>query len=290
MGWTVAAQSKEELIPMYKKLNFLASSLTPYYTSKGYMAGNLVQLTVGGYLYETVGIINSLTYDIPEESPWEIGINDDGTEKDPSVKELSHIIRVTNFSFTPIQDFIPSVQPLNQNGEGSSRYISLTNNEDTNYIDQIENTTPPKKSGTPPPENNPIPIPAPLPLPESDNANTNTTNSNGTNSNGTNSKAKATKKLNPKATKKLNSNPPKNNKKNTPKKPINQPSTQSSPNPFAQTPRAIKDNTSNRTFGAFAPREFKNTFYGFGGGGDGFNGGGASGTWTIDVPLKPRRR
>jgi hypothetical protein len=92
MGWTVAAQSKQELIPMYKKLNFLASSLTPYYTSKGYMTGNLVQLTVGGYLYETVGIINSITYDIPEESPWEIGINDDGTEQDSSVKELSHII------------------------------------------------------------------------------------------------------------------------------------------------------------------------------------------------------
>jgi len=50
MGWTVAAQSKQELIPMYKKLNYLASSLTPYYTPKGYMAGNLVQLTVGGYL------------------------------------------------------------------------------------------------------------------------------------------------------------------------------------------------------------------------------------------------
>ena len=108
MGWTVAAQSKEELIPMYKKLNFLASSLTPDYTSKGYMAGNLVQLTVGGYLYETVGIINSITYDIPEESPWEIGIDTSGSD-DTSVKELPHIIRVTNFSFTPIQDFIPSV-------------------------------------------------------------------------------------------------------------------------------------------------------------------------------------
>ena len=125
MGWTVAAQSKQELIPMYKKLNYLASSLTPYYTGKGYMAGNLVQLTVGGYLYETVGIITSLTYDIPEDSPWEIGINDEpGAGDDTSVKELPHMIRVTNFSFTPIQDFIPSVQPYDD-GNGSSRYISL---------------------------------------------------------------------------------------------------------------------------------------------------------------------
>jgi hypothetical protein len=129
MGWTVAAQSKDELIPMYKKLNYLASSLTPYYTPKGYMTGNLVQLTVGGYLYEQVGIINSITYDIPEESPWEIGINDTGGD-DTSVKELSHIIRVTNFSFTPIQDFIPSLQ----SGEnGSSRYISLSDGGNNNY-------------------------------------------------------------------------------------------------------------------------------------------------------------
>lgn len=137
MGWTVAAQSKQELIPMYKKLNYLASSLTPYYTSKGYMAGNLVQLTVGGYLYEQVGIINSLTYDIPEESPWEIGIDDNGGY-DSSVKELSHIIRVSNFSFTPIQNFIPSVQPVGD-GNGSSRYISLNDGTgNTNYNDPFE--------------------------------------------------------------------------------------------------------------------------------------------------------
>lgn len=132
LGWTVAAQSKEELIPMYKKLNYLASSLTPYYTSKGYMAGNLVQLTIGGYLYETVGIINSLTYDIPEESPWEIGINDTANNYDNSVKELPHIIRVTNFSFTPLQDFIPSIQPAGDEN-GYSRYISLNNGVNNNY-------------------------------------------------------------------------------------------------------------------------------------------------------------
>jgi hypothetical protein len=50
LSWTVVAQSKQELIPMYKKLNYLASSLTPDYSPNGYMRGNLVQLTVGGYV------------------------------------------------------------------------------------------------------------------------------------------------------------------------------------------------------------------------------------------------
>jgi hypothetical protein len=149
LSWTVAAQSKQELIPMYKKLNYLASSLTGDYSPNGYMRGNLVQLTVGGYLYEQPGIITSLTYDVPTESPWEIGINDEG-EPDPSVNELPHIIRVTGFNFIPIQNFVPQKQQLtftnnnnpgttnNDTGfvktEGFQRYIALANGNDKGEI------------------------------------------------------------------------------------------------------------------------------------------------------------
>jgi hypothetical protein len=151
LSWTVVAQSKQELIPMYKKLNYLASSLTPDYSPSpnGYMRGNLVQLTVGGYVYEQPGFITSLTYDVPTESPWEIGINNDGGF-DPTVEELPHIIKVTGFSFTPIQRFIPKLQnniySFNNNTTGSTddnfgftktygpeRYIALTNGVNENY-------------------------------------------------------------------------------------------------------------------------------------------------------------
>ena len=151
LSWTVVAQSKQELIPMYKKLNYLASSLTPDYSPSpnGYMRGNLVQLTVGGYVYEQPGFITSLTYDVPTESPWEIGINTDGGF-DPTVEELPHIIKVTGFSFTPIQRFIPKLQnniySFNNNTTGSTddnfgftktygpeRYIALTNGVNENY-------------------------------------------------------------------------------------------------------------------------------------------------------------
>ena len=127
MGWTVAAQSKEELIPMYQKLNYLASSLTPDYSDIGYMRGNLVTLTVGGYLYEQTGIITGLNYSIPENSPWEIAINDVG-EADNSVKELSHIIKVTGFNFIPIHNFVPKIQKrtgIDGDTFGNERYIAL---------------------------------------------------------------------------------------------------------------------------------------------------------------------
>ena len=109
------------------------------------MKGNLVQLTVGGYLYEQPGFITSLSYEIQEDTPWEIGIGTAPGSEDGTVKELPHIIRVTGFSFTPIQNFVPSLQDntfagINNTGlansYGDERYIALANgpsNENNNY-------------------------------------------------------------------------------------------------------------------------------------------------------------
>ena len=53
---------------------------------------------MGGYLYDQPGIIKGLSYGIPQESPWEIAINENG-EDDASVKQLPHMIKVTGFTF-----------------------------------------------------------------------------------------------------------------------------------------------------------------------------------------------
>ncbi len=137
LSWTVAAQSKAELIPMYHKLNYLASSFTPNYSKNGYMRGNLVKLTIGGYLYEQPGIITSMTLDIPQESTWEIGIGTDQPE-DSSVKELPHIIRVTGVKFIPIHTFTPQLFDKNTLEQ---RYIALSNGfgkEKNNYSDNTQ--------------------------------------------------------------------------------------------------------------------------------------------------------
>ena len=134
LSFTCFAQSKAELIPMHKKLNYLASTLAPDYTQAGFMRGNLVRLTVGGYLYEQPGFITSLTYDVPQEAPWEIAINAEGGV-DSSVKELPHMVKVSGFSFTPIHTFLP--QKPNQANNPTSRFIALANAPDSrgNYAD-----------------------------------------------------------------------------------------------------------------------------------------------------------
>ena len=151
LGWTVAAQSKQELIPMYQKLNLLASSLAPNYSNTGYMRGNLVTLTIGGWCYEQPGIIQGMQLGVPTESPWEIAIPDapnvetvgegENTIKtDKSVKEMPMIVSVTGFNFKPIHNFIPQLQKNDYKGKdgfvskyGKERFIALNNGYNNNY-------------------------------------------------------------------------------------------------------------------------------------------------------------
>ena len=115
---------------MYKKLNFLASGIAPSYSRGGFMQGNLMRLTVGGYLYNQLGFIKGITYTIPKECTWEIAIDNAGGN-DNSVKELPHLIEVSNFSFTPIQEFVPRI--ADPDDLGNTPYIALNNGINNNY-------------------------------------------------------------------------------------------------------------------------------------------------------------
>ena len=116
LGFTIVADSKANMDIMYDQLNTLAASIAPTYTTYGYMAGNLHKLTVGNYIYNQVGIMNGFTYDIMDESPWDID------------KNLPFYIKVTGIKFTPIHNFRPEMkwadgtmhQFINQNNQQST--------------------------------------------------------------------------------------------------------------------------------------------------------------------------
>ena len=97
LGFTIVADSESNLTVMYDQLNALAASIAPTYTSAGYMAGNLHRLTVGDYLYEQWGIMGGFTYEIIEDSPWDV------TEG----KQVPLYIKVSGIKFTPIHNFRP---------------------------------------------------------------------------------------------------------------------------------------------------------------------------------------
>ena len=109
LGFTVAAEGEHHRDTMYDQLNQLASSLAPTYTTQGYMAGNIHKLTVGNYINAQYGIINGMTYEIMEESPWDI----------ESGKQLPMYIKVTGFQFTPIHNFRPEYKI-----DGSPKFVN----------------------------------------------------------------------------------------------------------------------------------------------------------------------
>lgn len=103
IGFKVAALSDIEMKPMYQKLNYLMSNLMPDYKDN-LMRGPLVRMTVGNWIDGQLGILNDLSYNIPNEAPWEISIN---KVKDPSTGTLyeplilPHVVEVS-MTFTPI--------------------------------------------------------------------------------------------------------------------------------------------------------------------------------------------
>jgi len=113
-GFKIAAQSRNELMPLYNKLNKLVSNTAPDLIRIGsVMRGPMMRLTIGDYIFREYGFINSLDINIDENTTWEINL-----ENDKSIGELPHILNV-NVGYTLIHKFIPSK---------GRRFINNTNN------------------------------------------------------------------------------------------------------------------------------------------------------------------
>ena len=118
------------------------------------MRGNLITLTLGGWCYEQPGYMSGISLDVPTEAPWELAlpdgagteVTDSGKVTDPSVKEMPMMVKVSGFKFTPIHNFVPSIQQnefeLNSRGfitkYGNEKYISLKAASGDNYNDNNE--------------------------------------------------------------------------------------------------------------------------------------------------------
>ena len=108
LGFTIVAFSAEEMRPLYQKLNYLKSTFAPAYKANK-MRGNMIEMTVGDYLKQQPGILNSISITIPEDASWEIAMNEPAADGNPSDKKmhvLPHVLRVT-LNFTPVYNFLP---------------------------------------------------------------------------------------------------------------------------------------------------------------------------------------
>ena len=119
VSFKVAAMTRHELIPIYNKLNYLVSATSPSYSTSvksdsenventgGFMRGTFVKLTVGSFLYELPGFIESLDIAWNTTYPWEISMTEpENPDSDNDVQELPMVLDV-GLSFRPVHSFIP---------------------------------------------------------------------------------------------------------------------------------------------------------------------------------------
>jgi len=128
LGFKVAAQTGEEMRPIYQKLNYLVSSVAPTYEDN-FMRGTFVQMTVGDYIYELPGIMNSVSLDWQSDYPWEIAMNrPEELERDIPQQELPMILNC-NLTFTPIHKFLPTAD-----GDRNAYITNATTPDERNKI------------------------------------------------------------------------------------------------------------------------------------------------------------
>ena len=129
IGFKVAALSAEEMRPMYQKLNYLMGNLMPDYKDNLLMRGPLVRMTIGNWIDGQPGILNSVSYTVPQDSPWEIGLGD-------RALILPHVVEV-NMTFTPIGSQTQDENKVPSKSLTTSHIAQNYNgkNEKLNYIE-----------------------------------------------------------------------------------------------------------------------------------------------------------
>ena len=94
------------MMPLYRKLNFLASNTAPEYSAGGRIMTPYMRVTVGSYLNRVPGVIKSIGIKWQKDYPWEISIDSPEGGMDSHMLVLPHVLDVS-VGFQPIHNFLP---------------------------------------------------------------------------------------------------------------------------------------------------------------------------------------
>jgi hypothetical protein len=79
-SFIAAALTRSEMIPMWRKLNFLASYTMPDFSGNR-PSGPFMRITIGNLFQQTPGFIESLSYSIPDDATWDIAEDESADSK-----------------------------------------------------------------------------------------------------------------------------------------------------------------------------------------------------------------
>jgi hypothetical protein len=102
LDFTVYATDRDEMKPIWRKLNALAGYTAPKYNNDISLGAPWMRVTIGDLFYQQPMILTSLSYTLVDsDTTWEINI-----ENDPTMKQVPHKVSVS-CGFSVITDFLP---------------------------------------------------------------------------------------------------------------------------------------------------------------------------------------
>ena len=105
IGFKVAAETRKDLLPIYRKLNTLASTTAPTFGQEGlFMQGTLVRMKIGDYFDNQLCNVENVALSWAIDYPWEIRLQ--GKEKEDDVQILPHVLDVS-MTLGAIHEFVP---------------------------------------------------------------------------------------------------------------------------------------------------------------------------------------
>jgi len=131
-NFKIAAQSKQEMKFLYRKLNYLISTLYPDYNSSGFMRGNITKLTIGDLFVRTPGILESLQLNVDDQYAWEIAMD----EPEGGIGSSSDMLETPQLMDVAVQ-FKPILNVLPKTGINSPILLTTPNNR---YFNRQDNS------------------------------------------------------------------------------------------------------------------------------------------------------
>ena len=104
-SFKLAAHTREELTPLYKKLNYLVGTTAPSYNeNQTFMRGIFCKLTIGDYLAYVPGFFDSISISWDKNYPWELGLENDNSK----VPIVPHMLNIS-MNYKPVHNFNPEL-------------------------------------------------------------------------------------------------------------------------------------------------------------------------------------
>ena len=144
LSFTIYAHSRDEMLPIYEKLNYLVGTTAPDYSGIGLMRGNFINLTIGDYIDSVPGIITNISLKPSFEAGWDLNRDENGgiiKLGGDLVGQLPRMIDV-NLGFTPIHSFTPQFEKKFIRNIPSPRETILQALQQPTFEDPTELQTP----------------------------------------------------------------------------------------------------------------------------------------------------